>query len=122
MSHPCAVAALRAAYPTLLPDDRLAAAWVGLRRDRLLERTLGGSQSSLSVSSGCAATGAVRHRRALTEQAGVALQRLDDGSLVDCVRCGRRLDFERLDAAPGVVACAACRRGTEAAPDSRWCR
>lgn len=122
MSHPCAVAALRTAYPRLLPDDRRAAAWVALRRDRLLERTLDDSHASQSVSSGCAATGAARHRTALTEQAGLALQRLDDGSLVDCAGCGTRLDFERLDAAPAVVACAACRRRTAAAPDTRWCR
>ena len=106
----------------LLPDDGIAAAWVGVRRDRLLQRVVGDGDASSAVSSGCAATGANRHRSSLTEQARLALRRLEDGSLVDCVTCGLRLDFERLDAAPGVVACAACRRQAAGAPDARWCR
>lgn len=122
MPHPPAVAALRAAYPGLLTDDGLASAWVEVRRDRLLQRVVGDGDASLAVSSGCAATGANRHRSTLTEQAGLALQRLEAGSLVDCTSCGLRLDFERLDAAPGVVACAACQRDAAAAPDTRWCR
>ena len=113
---------MRRAYPTLLADDGHAAAWVDDRRHQLLDRLVADGDAALAVSSGCAATGANRHRRVLTEQAGLALGRLDDGSLVDCADCGRRLDFERLDAAPGVVSCAHCRRAAAGAPDTRWCR
>lgn len=122
MSDLAAVTALRRAYPIALPDDGAAQAWV-LARDALLRaRVVGDGDAALAVSSGCAATGATRHRRALHEQAGQALARLGDGSLVDCARCGRRLAFERLDAAVGVVDCADCRRAEAGAPDTRWCR
>ncbi len=116
------VTALRRAYPVALPDDGKAQAWVSARGAVLRARVDGDGDASLAVSSGCAATGATRHRRALHEQAGEALVRLRDGSLVDCARCGRRLDFERLDALVGVVDCADCRRTEAGAPDTRWCR
>lgn len=117
-----AVTALRCAYPVELPDDGAAQAWVCARGALLRARVDGDGDATLAVSSGCAATGATRHRRALHEQAGQALTRLRDGSLVDCARCGRRLDFERLDAVVGVLDCADCRRARAGSPDTRWCR
>ncbi|MCW2616078.1 MAG: hypothetical protein JWN08_3072, partial [Frankiales bacterium] len=51
--------------------------------------------------------GAARHRSGLAEPAATTLLRLDDGSLTDCAQCGQRLGFDRLDALPGVVSCAA---------------
>lgn len=119
---PPVVLALRAAYPGDLPDDAAAVRWWGLRRALLQERVAGDGDAAVAVSSGCAASGASRHRSALAAQADVALQRLQDGTLVDCVSCGRRLDFDRLDAVPGATDCTACRRVAAGAPDTRWCR
>jgi len=82
----------------------------------------GDGDAAAAVSSGCAATGASRHRSELADQADRALRRLQDGTLVDCAACGRRLDFDRLDAVPGAVDCTACRRVAAGAPDERWCR
>ena len=117
-----AVSALRRAYPTQLPTDEAALVWATSRRRALQDRIAGDADGLLAVSSGCAATGAARHRTSLTEQAQLALRRLDAGHMVDCADCGDRLDFDRLDAAPGVVACATCRRAGASAPDNRWCR
>ncbi|MBC7375097.1 MAG: hypothetical protein H7323_14005 [Frankiales bacterium] len=122
MSVSVAVTALRRAYPDHLPDDQSASRWALLRRQALQDRVLGDDDSLFAVSSGCAATGATRHRTALTEAARLALERFDAGQLVDCAVCGDRLDFDRLDAAPGVVACAACRRAGAPELDTRWCR
>lgn len=122
MSAPPAVAALRRAYPVELPDDAAATAWWGVRRDVLLRRVTDDGDAALAVSSGCAAGGAHRHRSGLVEQADRALQRLHDGTLVDCAACGHRLDFARLDAAPGAVDCTTCRRAAAGSPDTRWCR
>lgn len=122
MPAPPAVAALRRAYPAELPDDAAAAAWWGVRRDLLLARVTGDGDAALAVSSGCAATGASRHRSGLVAGADRALRRLQDGTLVDCVACGRRLDFDRLDAAPAAVDCTACRTAASGALDTRWCR
>lgn len=119
---PTPVVALRGAYPHDLPDDAAAAAWLRRRRDVLTARVAGDADGTLAVSSGCAASGAARHRSALTEQAVLALSRLEDGSLVRCLSCDAPLAFDRLDAAPGVVACAACRRATSGGVDTRWCR
>ena len=116
------VVALRRAYPAELPDDDAAATWWGLRRDLLLARVTGDGDAALAVSSGCAATGASRHRSDLVAQADRALKRLQDGTLIDCVACGRRLDFDRLDAAPAAVDCTACRTAAAGALDTRWCR
>lgn len=116
------VSALRAAYPGELPHDDDAAGWAARRRAVLVARVAGDGDAALAVSSGCAATGAARHRSALTAQAGLALARLDSGRLVDCTTCGGRLPFARLDAVADVVACAACRRASTDGPDTRWCR
>ncbi len=117
-----AVTALREAYPERLPDDDSAVSWALVRRRALLDRVAGDDDGLSAVSSGCAATGAARHRTALTEQARLALERFDAGQLVDCAVCGHRLDFDRLDAVPGVVACAVCRRAGAPELDTRWCR
>ena len=122
MPAPPALAALRRAYPSELPDDAAAAAWWGVRRDLLLARVAGAGDAALAVSSGCAATGASRHRSGLVAHAELALQRLQDGTLVDCIGCGRRLDFDRLDAGPAAVDCTTCRRAAAGTLDTRWCR
>ena len=114
--------ALRAAYPAQLPDDDSALTWALLRRRALEDRALGDDDGLLAVSSGCAATGATRHHTAVTEQARLALERFDAGTLVDCAVCGDRLDFDRLDAATGVMACAVCRQAGTPELDTRWCR
>lgn len=112
-------AALRRAYPEQLPDDQAAERWVHTRRQELVRRATIDADGPLAVSSGCAASGSARHRQGLAEAAVAALARLDDGTLVDCAGCGRRLDFDRLDAAPAVVFCAECGR---VPVDTRWCR
>lgn len=122
MSPAPGVSALRRAYPVELPDEQVASAWAAARRAVLQARVTGDDDGRLAVSSGCAATGAARHRSALTEQAALALSRLDDGSLVSCARCASPLPFDRLDALPGVVDCADCRRAGAPGVDTRWCR
>jgi len=112
-------AQLRQAYPDSLPDDRAAEQWVSARRSELRRRVRSDGDGTLAVSSGCAASGSARHRRGLADAAETALSRLDAGTLVDCAGCGRRLAFDRLDAAPAVVTCTGC---GHVPVDTRWCR
>lgn len=44
------------------------------------------------------------------EQVEAALQRLDEGTFGDCVRCGRTIPPERLDAIPWAAHCIDCQR------------
>lgn len=112
-------AQLRLAYPASLLTDDAAERWVHLRRSELRRRVATDDDGPLAVSSGCAASGSARHRRGLADAARTALSRLDAGTLVDCAGCGRRLAFDRLDAAPAVVMCTDC---GHVPVDTRWCR
>ena len=91
MSHPtAAVTALRSAYPAELPDDASATAWERSLRAVLVARAVVGGDDGRTTSSGCAASGAARHRSGLAVTAAAALVRLDDGSLVEIQSSGLR--------------------------------
>lgn len=112
------VAALLAAHPDRL-DVTSAQEWVDARRSLLLARTTP-SDRALSVSSGCAASGAHRHAEDLADAAAHALARLEAGLATTCEACGATLPFDRLDSAPAAVRCTTCAPvGTF---DTRWCR
>jgi DnaK suppressor protein len=53
------------------------------------------------------------HARGLLAQIEDALRRMDEGTYGICTGCGRRIDFERLEALPYAVQCAECRRREE---------
>jgi DnaK suppressor protein len=50
------------------------------------------------------------HNRQHLAAVEAALARLDDGTYGDCVRCGRRIAPERLDALPWAAHCIECQR------------
>lgn len=114
-----AEAALLAAHPARF-DSGSAAVWVHERRRLLTSRVDGGTDAALAVSSGCAATGAARHARALADDARHALARLDAGQGPLCETCGDVMAFDRLDGAPVAVRCTRCVPSQQA--DTRWCR
>jgi hypothetical protein len=113
------VDALLAAYPGCF-TVATAEQWIASRRALLVDRIGPPLELGLSVSSGCAATGARTHARDLAEDASHALLRLDAGLGTACEQCAITLPFERLDSAPAAVRCTGCARAY--AIDTRWCR
>lgn len=111
--------ALVRAYPERFGAGS-AQAWVTVRRQLLTDRSSGGTDRSLAVSSGCAATGARSHARRLADDAAHALRRLDAGLAGQCEVCGAVLDLDRLDSAPSAVRCTGCVPAYDV--DTRWCR
>ncbi len=97
-----------------------APAWVDAHRARLLARAGTREDLSVSVSSGCAASGARTHAQGLADDALHALGRLDAGTFTRCERCDAVLPLERLEAAPSAVTCTGCARPDPF--DTRWCR
>jgi DnaK suppressor protein len=53
------------------------------------------------------------HARNLLTQIEDALRRLDEGTFGDCLGCGRRIEFERLEVLPYTTQCMDCRRREE---------
>lgn len=45
------------------------------------------------------------------EQIRSALQRIEDGSYGECVRCGEEIDEKRLEAVPYATTCIGCAKG-----------
>lgn len=113
------VEALLHSYPGRFTAES-ATAWLGARRALLAQRVEPSPDQGLSVSSGCAATGAQTHRRELAEGAVQALLRLDAGVGFACEQCSTTLPFDRLDSAPAAVRCTGCAPTSTA--DARWCR
>lgn len=93
--------------------------WVRARRAALVER-LASSDRRLSVSSGCAASGAARHADEVESRAALALERLDAGLAGCCQDCGQPISRERLDALLTVTRCVPC--AGPGTVDTRWCR
>ena len=116
----CAPAdALLTAYPGQFTVEA-AWGWVDARRALLVGRARSAADLTLSVSSGCAATGARDHAQGLATDAAHALARLDAGLGTTCEVCSATLPFDRLDSAPAAVRCTGCAR--EYVTDTRWCR
>jgi DnaK suppressor protein len=53
------------------------------------------------------------HARNLLTQIEDAVRRLDEGTFGDCLTCGRRIEFERLEVLPYTTQCLDCRRREE---------
>jgi hypothetical protein len=113
------VDALLAAYPGRFTASS-AQRWLAARRALLVERAGATREIGLSVSSGCAATGAQAHARGLAEDAQHALLRLAAGLGTECEQCSAILPFERVENAPAAVRCTGCARAYSV--DTRWCR
>ncbi len=93
--------------------------WTQARRTALLAR-LASSDRSLSVSSGCAASGAARHAEDVESRAALALARLEAGLAEACEDCGGPIARERLDLVLTATRCIAC--AGPGTVDTRWCR